>query len=252
MVVDVLESFRKQLLDRVSSPIIGSFLVSWCLWNYKFLVILFSSASVSTTFSLIEKAAFPDTWSIVGRGLLYPFLTAAVYIFLYPYPARFVYGFTQRRQRELNALRQQIENETLLSVEESRRIRADVVARDTKHDEELDRLNTELARLRSELAAAQSSTTEVPSAPQGTSETAATFDESQIAIMKEIEKAGGELLEKTIVNRSKTTKVKTEFDLGELHRLMLLKKNYDQSKGDYAYEFTHGGRRMVLQLNQPG
>ena len=147
MLDDLLKSAKESILERIASPLLGSFSVAWCLWNYKFLVILFSEATVSQTFSLAEKYAFPDVSSVVIRGLLLPVLTAAAYVFVYPYPARFVYGFTQRRQVEINRLRQQIENETPLTLEDSRKLRAEFVEADRRHKETVDRLNEEITRL---------------------------------------------------------------------------------------------------------
>src|SRR4029453_10496719 len=66
----------------------------------------------------------------------------------YPYPARFVYGFTHRRQREINKLRQQIEDETPLTIEESRKLRAQYPEIDRRKQETIDRLNKEIEQLR--------------------------------------------------------------------------------------------------------
>lgn len=84
MLDDLLKSAKETIADRLASPLLGSFAVTWCLWNYKFLVILFSAAGVSQTFKLIETIAFPDTWSLIMRGTLYPLGSALLYVFAYP------------------------------------------------------------------------------------------------------------------------------------------------------------------------
>jgi hypothetical protein len=145
---EMIASAKAQATERLASPLTGSFLIAWCLWNYKFIVILFSAASVSKTFEMINSVAFPDAWTVATRGLLLPLLTAAAYIFVYPYRAKFVYGFTRRRQKEQNDLRRQIENETPLTLEESRKLRGEALAAEAKHKEELDQLNTEFARVK--------------------------------------------------------------------------------------------------------
>jgi hypothetical protein len=241
---DILKAAREQVTERLNSPIIGSFVVSWCLWNYKFLVILFSSATVQQTFSLIDSLIFPNTLSILGRGFLFPGLTAAAYIFLYPYPSNYAYGFTRRRQREQNKLRQQIENETLLTVEESRRIRDDIVRAERKHREELDRLNEELTRFKSTINSG-----DVFHKSDGPlSESVPLLEKTQIELLLAIEKVGGKATEASIIESSSQSKVRTEFDLGELQRLKLLHKDYDQRDKGYKYEFTHEGRRTVVKF----
>lgn len=61
MLEDLLKAAREQAADRLTSPLIGSFIVSWCLWNYRFLVILFFDATVSQTFRLIEASVVFDS-----------------------------------------------------------------------------------------------------------------------------------------------------------------------------------------------
>lgn len=110
--------------ERLSSPLLGTFLLSWSAWNYKFLVILFSNNTVSTTFELIETVAFPNAAAVLLRGVLLPLLTTLAYIYVYPYPAKLVYAAWRRTQYDLTKIRQQYADETLLSLEESRELRA--------------------------------------------------------------------------------------------------------------------------------
>jgi hypothetical protein len=151
MIDDLLTAAKAGVLDRLASPLLGSFSAAWCVWNYKFLVILFSDATVSQTFRLIETVAFPDAASIVGRGVVFPLLTALFYVFVYPHPARFVYEYSLQRQREANDVRRRIEAETLLTLEETRRFRAEFAKSERASQETVDRLNSEISRLKGNL-----------------------------------------------------------------------------------------------------
>lgn len=145
---ELLKSVRQQIDERLSSPLLGTFVISWCLWNYKFLVILFSAAQVTQTFKLIEAIAFPDIASILLRGVLYPLFTSAIYIFAYPYPARLVYRFVHRARKALEDERRVIEGQSLLTLDESRRIRTAREQLEMEHNNEVDRKNKEIDRLR--------------------------------------------------------------------------------------------------------
>lgn len=244
MLDEISKALREQITERLASPLAGSFVIAWCLWNYKFLVILFSAASVSSTFELIDKVAFPDFATIALRGILFPAITAVAYIFLYPYPAKYVFGFTLRRQRENNELRQQIEKETLLSVEDSRLIRAAIVATEEKHRLELDKLNAEINRLHAQLDGEMNDS-------EGSAKGSSIDDftpvvSSQLLLLRLLESGGGKMSEQAILSKAEGTKVHTEFDLGELVRMKLISKRYDQGMGDFAYEFTHEGRRTLI------
>ncbi len=244
MVDEIVKSAKAQLSERIASPLIGSFAISWCLWNYKFIVILFSAASVSQTFALIDTIVFSTTWSLILNGALLPAATTFAYIFVYPYPAKFVYEFTRRRQKEINEVRQRIEDETLLTIEESRKIRAEVLQTEKAHQEIVDRLNGEISRLKLEMTNGQ---TEPPPAPpiKGDSSQRAVTP-TQLALLKLLEKAGGKMNDDILMKSSKESKVKTEFDLGELVKLELIKRRNDMRTGEITYEFLHEGRRTLL------
>jgi len=101
MIDDVIKTLKAHLYERASSPLFGAFFVSWCLWNYRFLMVVFSSLPVQEKFQLIESTIFIDKWSYATRGSILPLITTLLVIFVYPYPAKFVYGFWRRRQKEL-------------------------------------------------------------------------------------------------------------------------------------------------------
>jgi len=249
MLDEILKSARQQIVDRMSSPLLGSFAVAWCLWNYKFLVILFSAASITKTFELIETVVFPDLSSILIRGLLLPTATAMTYIFLYPYPARFVFGFTQRRQREVNQLRQQIEDETLLTAEESRRIRNQVVATETSHRKEVDRLNEEVTRLRDALESATSSFEKQATRDAGSTVSGqSALTQGQAELMGFLFRDGGKGIDLDRVRAQvKQSAVELDFNLGELEQKNLIEKNIDD-RDDVYLSFTHEGRRVAIAL----
>jgi len=167
---------------------------------------------------------------------------------LYPYPAKFVYGFVRRRQREINELRQLIEDETPLTIEESRTIRSEVVALESRYRKELDSANDEISRLK---AAVKPSSIDKPSEGQLASIDMKRVTKSQVDLLKIIEKFQGCLPESQLVSLNKKSKVKTEFDLGELEKAGLLEKSYSQEEEEIVYSFTHDGRRALLEASVP-
>lgn len=118
------KSFGDVVAERFSNPLITSFVVAWSLWNYKFFVILFSNASIRETFRLIAEVRFPDTYAWFLNGFFWPLVFTAIYIFFLPYPSRVVYRFWKTSQKRTNDIKQQIENQALLTLEESRELRA--------------------------------------------------------------------------------------------------------------------------------
>lgn len=207
-------------------------------------MILFSAASVTQTFKLIDTLVFPDHLTLLLRGFVLPALTSAIYIFLYPYPAKFVFGFTRRRQKEINNLRSQIENETPLTLEESRKIRAEVAQIENDHSQELDHNSREIDRLKNEINELRSAPTET--SVKASAEPSITLEPTQLELLRMVEKFKGNAPEKSLIIESKESQVKTEYDLGELVDNKLLTRTYDNNEDDYVFKFTHTGRSYLL------
>jgi hypothetical protein len=244
MITDIIDSAKQNILERLSSPLISGFVVSWALWNWKFLVILLSNNTVTTTFELIERTSFPNIQSIIIQGIILPLGTALAYVFIYPYPARFIYEFTLKRQREINQARQRISEETPLTLEESRKIRSEYINQDRHNKDLIDQLNQEVNRLTNELEEIRklnAPTTEAPKEPQSTQLAPWLAD-----ILMELEQLGGATVQSTLISRSKESKIKTEFDIGELEKKKFISRTYSPSKKDHNISFTHEGRGALL------
>lgn len=243
MIDDLKKNFSTQISERLTSPLSGSFVISWVLWNYKFLVILLSKNTVTTTFLLIETIVFPNIWVAITNGILFPLLTALAYIFLYPYPSKLVYKFTRERQRDISVIRQQIEDETPLTQAESRDLKRLNRQLQNDHTKELEKLEALIKELKLELAEKPSTSAQAPQI-EYTSDGPPSINDEELNILSEFTPRGastlGELLE-----TSKRTRVTTEFLLDEL-----VQKKYLHRRGSGTttkYELTQQGRKALVE-----
>jgi DNA repair exonuclease SbcCD ATPase subunit len=134
--------------ERLLSPLLATFVVSWAIWNYKFLVILFSLHSVQTTFKLID-ALFPDVQTRFVWGFVLPMLTTLAYLYVYPWFAAIALEQWKKSQLKLTKIRRKYDDETPVSEAEAREIRT---AR-YKAEEELEKARRDLADVRRDLIA---------------------------------------------------------------------------------------------------
>lgn len=243
----MLDEFKKtlssQLAERVTSPLGGSFVISWALWNYKFIVILFSNNTATTTFSLIERIAFPSFWATLTNGILFPLLTALAYIFIYPYPSRFIYKFTRERQREISIIRQQIEDETPLTTAESRELRRLHRQLQESHEQEIARQEALIRDLKAEIAGQLNKN--IPAEPPKEADNEADrLTEQELDILSDFGDSSQTSLSELMAN-GRRTRVATEYTLGELAQ-----KGYIQARGagdTGRYKLTHKGRGVLVQ-----
>lgn len=242
MLEDLPKNVLSQISERMANPLSGSFVISWAAWNYKFIVILFSNNTVIDTFRLIEEISFPTIGSIATHGIAYPLITALAYLFLYPYPAKFVYKFTRERQRDIAVIRQQIEDETPLTRAESGEIRRLNRQLQDEHSKAMELQATHILDLKNELAARSSSSAPAPEPTEVEKEINITPDEFELLCgFRESE----HILLVDIIDSSHWNRVKTEFTLGEL-----VQKGYLKVRGGGSsakYELTHHGRRVIVE-----
>lgn len=148
MFEDVTKSIKSSLYDRVSSPLFGAFTLSWGIWNYKLLLALLSSMDVQNKIKYIETILYPDYQTLLLIGFAYPLVASVLFIFIYPIPARFIYQYWHSQQIHLKTIKQNIEDEIPITIEESRDIRREILNLESQYDAELNRRSAENDRLR--------------------------------------------------------------------------------------------------------
>jgi hypothetical protein len=145
---DLIDSIRIHIYQRLSSPLFGSFAIAWVCWNHQYLLILAANEPIQARLQIARMLVYPDTVTLWLRGFVWPALCAVLFILAYPYPSKLLFGYWHKRQVELKKLRDQIEGETLLTREESRKIILDSVAQRTNYEEQIARQARELEALR--------------------------------------------------------------------------------------------------------
>jgi hypothetical protein len=126
---DFMKTVKAQLYERVTSPLVFAVVVSWALWNYRFVLIVLSSLSATDKFFAIEMlpSQYASSFAYwVQFGFLYPLLSASFYLFLLPIPSRRVYEYVRKEQKKLKEIQTRIDDETPLTQEEARLLRSDL------------------------------------------------------------------------------------------------------------------------------
>ncbi|HGM5034350.1 TPA: hypothetical protein ACKPZU_000081 [Stenotrophomonas maltophilia] len=150
MFEDFIKGIREYISDRFMSPLGASLAVSWCAWNYKVLLIVFSGDSAIRKIHLIHLV-YQDTgysWLHLVAG---PLITAAFYILVFPYPSNWVYSFSLRRRKDALSLKRSIEDQTVLTQEESRALRSRFLEIEAQHMTESVRLSNSIDSLKNQV-----------------------------------------------------------------------------------------------------
>jgi hypothetical protein len=107
---DIINSFKAQLYERTSSPLLGSFIFYWIICNYKFIVILFDKDLTSENkFIAIDNLYKTDYISISIlnipiNGLLLPLVITLAYVLVLPFISKFIHKAWIWHQNELKKI----------------------------------------------------------------------------------------------------------------------------------------------------
>ena len=146
---EITNSIKAELYDRSVSPLMGSFIISWLIWNHEFLLIIFSELKIDKKLSYTSNYFQLNDYGLYSLWL--PLLTSLIYLFAYPIAAKPVFKYARKRQQELKQIKTQIEDETPLTIEESRALRSKFSELEDEYLKEIERKNRENERLKEEL-----------------------------------------------------------------------------------------------------
>lgn len=253
---DLSKSIKAQLYERVSSPLLGSFAISWVAWNYRFVLTLISSLPLNEKLAFIDTHIFPSYTQVLLQGGLYPLGTALLLIFVYPIPAKFVYAYWKKRQRDLKEVQQKIDDETPLSREEARQIRREALQTALEYDKEIESKSVEIARLKDLIDGLQQADDAKPAVQVKTEPVLPTqayeIDDAQAAMLDEVARASDGIAKQILLGRTPGDKVVAEYNLGELHQRDLVTMTYRTGSRDYLVKATHAGRAQLVKREKLG
>lgn len=248
---DFVKNIKAQLYDRVSSPLSFSFIVSWAIWNYRYLIIIISTMEPDKKFSAIDSlsAAYTSNWVYwLQFGILFPLLTTFLYIFVYPLPAKFVFRYVREKQRELKTIQTSIDDETPMSTEESRALKRQVREIVKEYEAEISEKDELIGRLRQQ---SQRSTPEVlpPETeiipPSPLENRIRELSSSQLSVLKKIAEAPNSITVDRLLPGPGSERVRAEYDLDQLSTLNYIKKVFHA--GVPAYKAMPTGRAYLIE-----
>ena len=228
MLEDAYKAAQQSVFERLSSPLIFSFALAWAGWNYKFVMILLSSNTVSTTLEFIEQYAFPDARSIWIHGVLLPLGSALVYVFGFPFIGLRVQQYNLWREGRTEGMRSRMLNETPMTQEAWQRARVELAKERRVIAKESADLYDEVKSLRDAVMASDKAV--------------AQLTEERDLARREKEEVAGQVIDRDAAVRMATerfTTLEAEVNRMQEHRMLMV-------------DLTPLKVRILLTLSNPG
>jgi len=174
---EIFASIRFQLSERLGNPLTGAFILAWCLINFRLFVVVFGEGEWPAKIEYIDKTLYPSS-SVWASRTGWALLSAALYVFAYPFVAIWVIKFHRTRQKKLRELAISIEGETPITKEEKAALILRMKNSEQKAKKQIEELQTENSDLTQALEHAQAELTRLkPSTVEEEEEDGETFDE---------------------------------------------------------------------------
>jgi len=154
---EIMKSIKSTLYDRTVSPLSGTFIVSWCIWNWPFVYAIVLGWSYTGSERIEERlqiAASKLSWEY---GFWYPLASSAILICAIPLVAHYAYYVALWNQRRLNTLRWEFEQEEPLSRKDAAELRLKIRELETNFSKAIEEKEKELQSREDDLIALQKS-----------------------------------------------------------------------------------------------
>ncbi|MFA0441288.1 hypothetical protein BCU70_14860 [Vibrio sp. 10N.286.49.C2] len=163
MVGELWTSIKAYLYDRTSSPLLGAIIAGLFVWNFKIVMLFFSSASYavkvweidhfySQTF-FIAEAFGGESWgwsNYIFCVYVMPLLTAIFYIYVFPFFSHKVFEHSYDKQIKLNNKRKTMQDTAILTQEEKEEILNEIEQAKLKSRKDVLDARNEIADLESQ------------------------------------------------------------------------------------------------------
>lgn len=154
-----LSEFRKSinsvLYERTTSPLYGTFILSWLVCNWKIVFATFTENFFTLGKSRISYIEEIADWQHV---FWFPFLSSIVLILIVPFAANGAYWTSLEFKKWRNNKKNKVEGKILLSVEQSIELRSEILSQEEKFnellkvkDEEIEKLDKKIQLLSKQL-----------------------------------------------------------------------------------------------------
>lgn len=142
---DLRKSLNSILSERATSPLYGTLIISWIIWNWKiiYLTLFVSEKKIETDKISYIKEHFSD----IHHLLTYPIISSAVLICIIPFISNGAYWLSLKFNKWKIDQKQKIEMKQLLTLEQSIELREEIINQAERFDKLLADKNLEIKQL---------------------------------------------------------------------------------------------------------
>ena len=148
---ELLDSLKIHVRDRVANPLYVAFVISWIVYNYRFLMVMVGEGTWREKIAFIDSTLYPSPEHTFHRGFVYPLLTAVLFIVLAPFVRRWVTVFIAEREAVTIGELLRVNQQTPLSPAAADTLRRSLIEQRQNHLVEKREFHAKLTELNAQL-----------------------------------------------------------------------------------------------------
>ncbi|OIV42758.1 hypothetical protein [Flavobacterium johnsoniae] len=149
MIDDLKKSFDQIIYERTTSPFYGSFIISWCLWNWKILYLTFFVSQDKIDSNKIDYII--NNFSSTGNVFIFPLLSSIIIITLVPFMTNGAYWLSLKFNKWRVDQKKIVDRKQLLTIEQSIELREQISKQEERFAKLVDDKNLEIKQLNLEI-----------------------------------------------------------------------------------------------------
>jgi hypothetical protein len=146
MMTELRKSINSILYQRVTSPLFGTFCVSWLVWNWKIVYTTFFIGEDKIDKNKIDYIV--ENFSNTEILIWYPLLSTLLLLTLIPFISNGAYWLSLKFEKWRVDSKNEIEKKQLLTLEQSIQLREQIIDSERKFDSLLQNKNDEIKQLK--------------------------------------------------------------------------------------------------------
>ena len=148
MLRELSNSINLFLTERVTSPLAGVFILSWLAFNWKAPLVLFwGDGTMQDRISFVSENYLND----IHHNIFYPVYATLIILSIYPVLSIIPFYWWHLGVKRKTRIKQRIDGEALLTVDQSARIREELFRQRHEHRKQVEELSSEIDVLLTEL-----------------------------------------------------------------------------------------------------
>lgn len=248
MIEDLKKSFSAILYERTTSPLYGTLLLSWSIWNWKIIYVTFF---VSENKLNTDKTHYAnkidyivmncsDEWNLIW----FPLISTSILLTIIPFISNGAYWLSLIYNKWKLDKKNEVESKRLLTLEQSIELREQISEQETKFEKLLANKNLEIEQLKS---LTQKSLDETLNSKSNKNKSNEEFKE----LAERIKNNPNDLLKyKDIVTRIQNSNYADDSNRKNTEVIHLL-ESYDviENIGNGIYKYTNKGKDFLRLMN---